>query len=111
MQRRQLLQSGLATAGLLSSSWAFAQAPATAIEKGRPVRIVLAAPPGGPLDTLARALAQNMSKTLETPVIVDNRPGASGIVGTQHVARSAPDGHTVQLTIDRSTTRPLATEA
>lgn len=105
MKRRQLLQFGLASAGAMAAPLAMAQAPAQAIQRGRPIRIVLAAPPGGPLDTLARALAQNMSKTLETAVIVDNRPGASGIVGTQHVARSVPDGHTVQLTIDAPLTQ------
>ena len=62
---------------------------------GRPVRIVIGFPPGGGIDTVARLLAPKMSESLGQPVVVDNRPGGGGVPGTDVVAKSAPDGHTV----------------
>jgi len=59
------------------------------------VRIIVPFSPGGNVDLVARALAPSLSAGLAQQVIVDNRPGASGIPGTQMVARSAPDGYTV----------------
>lgn len=61
----------------------------------RPVRIIVPFSPGGNVDLVARALAPSLSAGLGQQVIVDNRPGASGIPGAQLVARSAPDGYTV----------------
>ena len=61
----------------------------------RPVRIVVGFPPGGGIDVVARLLAVRMSDSLGQQVIVDNRPGANGILGTDIVAKSNPDGHTV----------------
>lgn len=59
------------------------------------VTIVAAFPPGGTVDLLARVLGQKLSEDWKQPVIVENRAGASGIVGTQYVAKSAPDGYTL----------------
>jgi tripartite-type tricarboxylate transporter receptor subunit TctC len=61
----------------------------------RPVRIVVPFAPGGNVDLIARALAQRLPESLGQQVIVDNRPGASGLVGTQLVAKSPPDGYTL----------------
>ena len=61
----------------------------------RPVRIVVGFPPGGGIDVVARLLAVRLSDGLGQQVIVDNRPGANGIVATDIVAKSNPDGHTV----------------
>lgn len=61
------------------------------------IRIVLPAPPGGPTDVLGRRLAQAMSETLGQQVIIDNKPGASGTIGSAEVARSQPDGYTLLL--------------
>ena len=61
----------------------------------RPVRIVIGFPPGGGIDTVARLLAPKMSESLGQPVIVDNRPGGAGVLGTEAVAKATPDGHTV----------------
>jgi tripartite-type tricarboxylate transporter receptor subunit TctC len=61
----------------------------------KPVRIIVPFSPGGNVDLVARALAPSLSAGLAQQVIVDNRPGASGIPGTQMVARAAPDGYTV----------------
>jgi tripartite-type tricarboxylate transporter receptor subunit TctC len=61
----------------------------------RPIRYVVAFPPGGVNDAIARILSQRMSDTFNVPVIVDNRPGAGGNLGSELVAKAAPDGHTL----------------
>ncbi|HEY4252358.1 MAG TPA: tripartite tricarboxylate transporter substrate binding protein [Roseomonas sp.] len=61
----------------------------------RPVRIIVPTPAGGPADAVARLLAPGFAEGWPYAAIVDNRPGASGVVGSQFVARSAPDGHTL----------------
>src|SRR5690349_9848048 len=58
----------------------------------KPVRFVLPYPPGGGSDTIGRPLAQKMSEGLGQQVVVENRGGASGNIGMEYVARSAPDG-------------------
>ncbi|MFN7040182.1 MAG: Bug family tripartite tricarboxylate transporter substrate binding protein [Acidovorax temperans] len=63
----------------------------------RPVTIVVPAPAGGVADGLARAIATHLSKALKQPVIVDNKAGAGGVIGTGQVAKAAPDGHTLLL--------------
>ena len=60
---------------------------------GKPVRIVVPFPPGGQTDIQARAIAQKMNQSLNVPVIVDNKPGGSSIIGAREVQRAAPDGH------------------
>jgi tripartite-type tricarboxylate transporter receptor subunit TctC len=61
----------------------------------RPVRVVVPLVPGGNLDIVARAISQRLGEALGQQVIVENRPGASSLVGTQFVAKSAPDGYTL----------------
>jgi tripartite-type tricarboxylate transporter receptor subunit TctC len=61
----------------------------------KPVTLVVPVAPGGILDTVARMLAAEMGAQLGQPVIVDNKPGASGNIGATHVAKSPPDGHTL----------------
>ena len=61
------------------------------------VRIIVAYPAGGPNDLIARAIGQQLTATYQQPVIVENRPGASGTIGSEYVARAAPDGYTLML--------------
>jgi tripartite-type tricarboxylate transporter receptor subunit TctC len=68
----------------------------------QPIRMVVPYPPGGPTDALARILASEMQVTLGQPVIVENKPGASGAIGTREVARAAPDGYTITLTTNQT---------
>ena len=64
----------------------------------KPVRIIVGYPPGGPIDILARLLTPGLSEAFGQQFIVDNRAGASGMIGTEQVAKSAPDGYTLLMT-------------
>jgi len=66
----------------------------------RPVRIVVAYPPGGGIDVMARQVADKLTGAWGQPVVVENRPGANTIVATDAVAKSAADGHTLLFTTD-----------
>ncbi|MBS0335371.1 MAG: tripartite tricarboxylate transporter substrate binding protein [Proteobacteria bacterium] len=70
----------------------------------KPVRIVVGYPPGGGTNTVARLLAEHMSKSLGQQVVVENRPGAGGRIGTQSVVRSDPDGYTLMFASDAELT-------
>lgn len=63
----------------------------------RPIHLIVGFPPGGPVDVVARALGQELEKLLGQPVVIENRAGAGGIIGTEVVARAAPDGYTLLL--------------
>lgn len=71
-----------------------------------PVRIVAPFPPGGSVDTVSRLIQQPLSAELGVPVIIENRGGASGSLGTAQVARAAPDGQTFVLVFDTHATNP-----
>jgi tripartite-type tricarboxylate transporter receptor subunit TctC len=87
--RRMAQGVGLGLAILVSS--AHAQYP------DKPVRIVVPFAPGGGTDLIARTLGQGMSQALGQPVIIENKPGAGTVIGTDLVAKSAPDGYTLVI--------------
>lgn len=82
----------LALAAMVAASDVAAQAFPSKV-----VRIVVPFPAGGSNDVVARAMSQPLSRALGQSVVVENRPGANSIIGTEHVARAPPDGHTVLL--------------
>jgi tripartite-type tricarboxylate transporter receptor subunit TctC len=63
----------------------------------KPIRFVVPYPAGGPVDTVARLLAQKVAESVKQPVIVDNKPGAGGNIGADAVAKASPDGYTILM--------------
>lgn len=76
--------------------------PAHAADYNGTIRIVVGFPPGGATDVVARIMGEKLRVIMNQPVIVDNKPGAGGMVATQQLKAAAPDGATVMLTIDHS---------
>ena len=85
---------GLAAAALLLCAAGLASAQTYPT---KPIQFIVPFPPGGGNDTVARAIAQQASPALGQPIVVDNRPGAGGIIGADAAAKAAPDGHTIFL--------------
>jgi tripartite-type tricarboxylate transporter receptor subunit TctC len=86
---------------LLATGGALLAAPARAQNyPDRPVRIVVPYPAGGTTDILARLVGQKVGERLGQPFVIENRSGATGVIGSEHVARSAPDGHTLLMGVN-----------
>jgi tripartite-type tricarboxylate transporter receptor subunit TctC len=82
------------TAVALALGLAAGTAQAQGAWPSKPIRVVLPFPPGGPSDIVMRLVAEKMQATLKQPIVIDNKPGAGGNLGTAEVARAAPDGYT-----------------
>lgn len=94
MNRREALRTFAAGSALIACG------PLRAQENypNKPVRIIVAFSPGGGTDTLTRALAVPLGKALNQTVIVENKPGAGAVVGSEYVAKAQPDGYTLLVT-------------
>lgn len=91
MKRRELLAAG--AAAMAAPLMGHAQAPAWPT-KG-PIRLICQYPPGGLVDTVARLMAPHLSQALSQTVVVDNRAGAGGLIGTEYASRQPADGYTL----------------
>jgi tripartite-type tricarboxylate transporter receptor subunit TctC len=87
----------LASAAIVFAVAAACSAPASAAFPDKPIHLVSPYPPGGGNDTMARALAKKITEDLKVSVIVDNKPGANGIIATEYVQRADPDGYTLLM--------------
>ena len=90
---RVIFRIGLGACAMLSASGALAQA-----YPSQPIKVVVPFTPGTGMDIIARTVGPKLSERLGQPVIIENKPGASGNIGAEMVAKSAPDGHTVMIT-------------
>ena len=92
--------------GVLALALAFAGGASAQQFPAKPVRMIVPFAPGGATDYMARAIAQKMSESIGQPVVVENKPGANAILGTDLVAKAAPDGHTLFLCAFGHATNP-----
>ena len=92
--------------GVLALTLAFAGGASAQQFPTKPVRMIVPFAPGGATDYMARAIAQKMSESIGQPVVVENKPGANAILGTDLVAKAAPDGHTLFLCAFGHATNP-----
>ena len=98
-RRGQRSQSRRIAGALLAACLALAASPLRAeTYPERPIRLIIPFAAGGPNDIIARPLADHMAQALGQPIVIDNRPGANGILGTAAVAKSPPDGYTLLMT-------------
>src|SRR5690349_21277888 len=82
---------------LLAISFCFSCLAAAQSWPANPIRYIVPFPPGGSSDLISRAIAPRLAERLGQPVIIENKPGAGGMLGVDQVAKAAPDGYTIGL--------------
>src|SRR5258708_4648258 len=87
----------IAILGIVAAALLAAPAPAADPWPSRPIRLIVTFPAGGPSDVLARSVAQKLGERIKQQIVVDNRPGGSGLIGNDVVAKAAPDGYTLGI--------------
>lgn len=102
----KLGNSLLCIAALLAAADCFVGAANAADYPTKPIRLIVPWPPGGGTDVFARVIGQKLTESLGYTVVVDNRPGASGNIGAELVAKSPPDGYTIMLATITLATNP-----
>jgi len=101
LSRRRMLANLAGSLAAMGSSSSWSQA-----YPSRPIRIVVPYSPGGPVDVTARIFAEPLGRYLRQSIIVDNRAGGNAAIGTEFVARSAPDGYTLLMAAPAHTSNP-----
>jgi tripartite-type tricarboxylate transporter receptor subunit TctC len=97
------MKKTIAALALLAAPAAYAQEYPT-----KPISMIVAFPPGGVAELVGRPLAASMEKTLGQPVLIVNRPGAGGAIGTTAAAKAAPDGYTILMTLSSISIFPVS---
>src|SRR3954469_19770506 len=96
-------------AALLGSTLALAALPALPQSyPAKPIRLIVGFPPGGSADPTARILGQALSEQMGQPVVVENKPGADGMIGADWLTKQPPDGYTLMFTSNSSQTAAVA---
>ena len=98
--------AALCTTCLAFTALACAAQPAAERYPAKPIRFIVPQPPSGTVDMLARMLGQKLAEALRQQVVIDNRGGASGTIGSDLVAKAPPDGYTILMTMTSHTTTP-----
>ncbi|WOI47775.1 tripartite tricarboxylate transporter substrate binding protein [Acidovorax sp. BLS4] len=102
MQRKPFLRAVLGALALTAAASGFAQT-----YPNKPVRVVIPFPPGGTLDAVGRMLAQKLGEQTGQSFVIDNKPGGSGVIGGDAVAKAAADGYTLLFSASTFTTAPM----
>ena len=107
LQNNVMKVGKILSGAVVAAAFALGAAPAAAdTYPSKPVRLIVGFPPDGGAD-IARAVGVELGKALSQNVVVDNRGGANGVIGTQELAKAAPDGYTLMLTISSHVTNAL----
>jgi tripartite-type tricarboxylate transporter receptor subunit TctC len=99
--------NGLLRLAAMIGAVVFAWTPVAAAAQSypnRPIKLVVPYDAGGPTDVIARTIADKLSASLKQPLVIENRPGAGGNIGTEAIAKAAPDGHTLGLVVGTTLT-------